>query len=289
MNDQHKANELDKLIDQLQTGQNTTPSADEAFAARFVQLVDQIQPDPTFAAHLEARLQAPIATNEEIMRATYRRSYPLRWLAYGTAAVTLLVVIVSVPPLGALAQGILARLFNQTAEDTVIFETPYSVNLQATPVTQAVYATPGTLAAAQNAVDFTLKVPAYVPEGYTLYDASTDAPGQVTLSYARNGFMLNITQSRIEDAPLFEVGASAQIIPVQIGDVQGEYVEGYWIADLESSGDEGVVSGKLWENTHAYQQMRWIDNSIVYWTHSAVGSGTDLPLEEWIALAESLQ
>lgn len=225
------------------------------------------------------------------MQTQYRSTHFIRLMAYAAAAFAALVVItLSVPPLRVLAQEVLDNLFNRTPADVMPFVTPLVITVQPTPVSQTVYSTPGvTLAEVQAQVDFTIKAPAYLPERYSFYGASIDAPGLVTLSYIRRGDILNISQSRAADAQTFEVGATADIQVVDINGVPAEYVEGFWVADMESSGDQAEVQGIIWQNKGNYQQMRWQQDGIVYWMHSAVGSGTDLPLDEWIAVAESLQ
>ena len=289
MNEQQQANDMDALISQLQAGES--PQSDSAFAAELVSLTESIHPDAAFAANLKARLRTlSTEKKEKPMQTQYRNNQFIRLLTYAAAAAVMLVVLtLTVPPLRALAQEVLDSLFNRAPADNLVFETPIVVDLRPTPVSQAVYATPGTLAEVQAQVDFTIKSPAYLPEGYEFYSASVDGPGLVTLSYVRDGYMLNISQSRVTDAREFEVGATADVQVVEITGVSAEYVEGFWVADMESTGDQVEIQGRIWNGAGNYQQMRWQQDGIVYWTHSAIGSGTDLPLDEWIAVAESLQ
>lgn len=288
MNEQQQANEFDALISQLQAGE--PPQSDSAFAAELVFMAESIQPDAAFAADLKTRFQSSSTEKKEkSMQIPYRSTHFMRLMAYAAAAFAALVVItLSVPPLRLLAQEVLDSLFNRAPADNIAFETPVAVDLRPTPISQAVYATPATLTEVQSQVDFPVKSPGYLPDGYEFYSASVDGPGLVTLSYIRGGYMLNISQSLVSDAPVFEVGATADIQALEINGSPAEYVEGYWIADVEQSGDQAEMQGRIWQDG-GYQQLRWEQNGIVYWMHSVIGSGTDLPLDEWIAVAESLQ
>jgi hypothetical protein len=289
MNEQQQASDLDARISQLQAGES--PQSD--FAAELVQLAEDIRPDSVFAADLRARLQVSTSSNEKKekpMKVQYHSNPLVRTLAYAAAAFAALVVLtLTVPPLRVLAQEVLDSLFNRAPADTIAFETPVVVDVNPTPIAEAIFATPGTLADVQAQVDFTLKAAAYLPEGYTFYSASVDAPGLVTLSYVRGGYMLNISQSRVADAQAFEVGATAEIQTVEINGVAAEYVEGYWFAEVNHEGDQAELRGRVWDGNGNYQQMRWQQDGIVYWMHSVIGSGTDLPLDEWVAVAESLE
>ena len=86
-----------------------------------------------------------------------------------------------------------------------------------------------------------------------------------------------------------DVGASANIIDVQIGDVVGQYVEGNWTLSSTPQGDSVRLDGQVWDSNFPFSQLRWQVGDTVFWMMTALGQRNELPLSEWQAVAASLR
>jgi hypothetical protein len=210
-----------------------------------------------------------------------------------TAVAALLIVAavtLAVPPLRSFAQELLDVLFNRAASDTEVFETPVVIQLQATPTVLQVEQPSLTVEQVEAQSGFDVLVPAYVPPGYLLEDVYYDGLGKlVSQFYIREGVGLNIVQMKAEDAEPMEVGATAEIIDVQIGDVTGQYVEGGWALSSTSDGETVQFEGREWDSDYPFSQLRWQVGDTVFWMMTALGQKNELPLREWQAIAESLR
>ncbi|MBN1428476.1 MAG: hypothetical protein JXB07_08825 [Anaerolineae bacterium] len=126
-----------------------------------------------------------------------------------------------------------------------------------------------TLAEAQQQVDFTVQM---LPEsaGLQLKGAYAE-PGLVLLRYSDAVDLFQMRPERRGDASL--VGASAQIEPVQIGETQGEYVQGVWLDSQDSPVSE-------WQNEGS-QSLRWQQNGMFYILNAYRGDSNKEQMAEW--------
>jgi hypothetical protein len=282
MSEQENANELGRLIDGRSDGTlDGLPTEEAAFARQLLAVRDKTQPDDTFAAALEARLKAAphstfIHQSDQMSRGetmiTHRQNRSLRALATVAAVLAIAVfATLTVPPLRTLAQEVLER-------PTPVAPPPVEI-----PVSQQ-------LEQAIGQAGFPVRLPAYVPEGYILADAGYDpVANQVSLFYTRNGIGLVIVQIPEESALPLDVGATADILTLSIGGVTGQYVEGGWKVNPEVSGETMTLTEKAWDTDFPFQQLRWQQADMVYWMMSVAGQHSDLTLEQWVQIGESLR
>ncbi len=268
---------------------------DERFAAELMHLADRIQPDANFKASLEQHLRVSHSTltrsNEGQSKMTYRFSNLGRFIAAAAALLIVVTLTLAVPPLRSFAQEMLDLLFNRAASDNEVFETPVVVQLQTTPTVTFHEPRPAlTVEQVEAQAGFDVLVPAYVPAGYELQDVYYDEGGKlVSQFYMRNGLGFNLVQMQAQSAEPLEVGASAEIIEVTIGDVVGQYVEGNWTVTSTRDGDTVTFAGQTWDSDFPFSQMRWQVGDSVFWLMTTLGQRSDLPLSEWEAMASSLQ
>lgn len=278
---------------------------DAAFAAELAELAQSIHPDADFKAALEKQLRA-MATDsafsqlheqsrmgESTMNRTLRLSSGWRSVAAAAAALVIVAAVtLAVPPLRSFAQELLDVLFNRAASDTEVFETPVVLQMQTTPIaaTFQVERPSLTVEEVEAQAGFDVLVPAYLPSGYTLEDVYYDEGGKlVSQFYNHDGIGFNIVQMQAEAAEPMEVGATAEIIEVQIGDVTGQYVEGFWTLDSTRDGETVQLEGQSWNSDFPFSQLRWQVGDTVFWMMTTLGQKSDLPLSEWEAIAESLR
>lgn len=216
----------------------------------------------------------------------------MRPLAIAAAALALAVLLtLTVPPLRSLAHDLFALLFNRASSDTQVFATPIVLQvIQATPVSEAVFAPSLTVEQVEAQAGFDVHTPAYLPPGYTLVNASYDPTAHlVSLLYSKDGVGLNIVQTPAIYAEPLDVGASAAIIPMQIGETTGQFVKGYWRPNTTSDGNSVSIEGQTWDPDLPFQQLRWQDDDRVYWMMDVFGQNDTLGLDEWKAIAESMR
>lgn len=127
---------------------------------------------------------------------------------------------------------------------------------------------------------FDVLAPTYLPI-MQFYGANYDPETNIVYLFY-DGHMLIMQEpiSGMEDCDLCtEIGATAKITPVQIGDAEGEYVTGYWVLDNGK---------KYWRSDPWMQRILWESNGTIY----AVlfdGHPDSINMDDLIAIAESLQ
>ncbi|MFN8372600.1 MAG: hypothetical protein U0694_06950 [Anaerolineae bacterium] len=269
---------------------------DAAFAKALHDMVEQVTPDAAFASQLEAQLRARAAEKRaDVSSSVHVRVRPrvlhLRTLGVAAAAVlALLLLTLTVPPLRTLAQDLLNLLFNRTDSNTLVYETPVSYDIQPTAVGSSIYSPSTSVEAAESQAGFDIRVPALLPDGYVLVDVSYDVVAQQTsLFYMRSGIGLVIVQIPSASAYPLNVGASANIVRVSIGGSIGQYVEGNWIVNPRIEGTTATVSESSWDSDFPFQQLRWEQEGFVFWMMSVAGQHSDLTLDDWVQIAESLR
>jgi hypothetical protein len=138
-------------------------------------------------------------------------------------------------------------------------------------------------------------VPTWMPDGITFYAANYDPIRQIAylfyqfpglepgtfaglgLAEGHGPIIENNCQSG--DVLCGTIGASAAVETVKIGDVTGEYVEGYWhLTD----------SGPVWEHDSSQKTMRWQENGM-FFQLGYTGGPEIITKEDMIKIAESLK
>jgi hypothetical protein len=142
---------------------------------------------------------------------------------------------------------------------------------------------------------FDIKEISHKPENLSFIGARFDPNyNAVILLYQGNDYKLFLTQRPLGNSQdVFSIGESALIKLVNIGDVQGEYVDGGWKAISTQSASENqtptsaVNINAIWDNELAQSTLRWQMGGIVYELRS-VGEGRP-PQTELIIIANELK
>lgn len=130
-----------------------------------------------------------------------------------------------------------------------------------------------------------VKEPTWVPKHLTLVGATYDPPRSLIRIFYRleesNGLVLKEEFYASPDtcALCNEVGASANVETVQIGNVTGEYVQGVW---------KLTENGPIWENDPYLQTLRWQADGIAY-ELQYMGPPEMLTKDDLVKIASSLQ
>ncbi len=139
-----------------------------------------------------------------------------------------------------------------------------------------------TIAAIRNMVDFPVFALAQLPAGMT-FTGATGSPDRVILIYSTLDPTERLTiwqEPRKDDGSdlSWEVGASADIQPIQIGAVTGEYVKGTYM---------GTSSPPVWDSEAEVQTIRWLDQEVLI-NMILDGAASRLDRDGLAALAASL-
>lgn len=204
------------------------------------------------------------AANEQSARPTTRPNYR------ATAAVAIVALMTAgllFTPLGAAAQELLSRFFTPLPTNTQT--STITINPQPTAIAEAPVYIPQSLAQVQAQVGFDIPLPRALPPFYNTLDAQLVGDG-VMVSFRNDsdtvGRNLVMQIHPLGDDPDhfdFEVGANAQIETVQIGNVTGEYVRGYWATDEaptvvgENAEGQVVELEQSWNNDLGFQFLKW--------------------------------
>ena len=234
---------------------------------------------------------------DNLMRALVFR----RMVVAGLIGLTVVIVALSLTPQGqAFAQSLL-HFFAPAQENAFTLPTPkLNLSPQATPTFAVPLAAgcteaPGTyrcaVDGAETALGFDIREWPVAPADFTFANALAD-PAQhlARLTYARDGSELSITQVQghaelaVGAAPWDAVPVEA-VEPVQINDVEGEYVRGMFVVK-DPNGTQAV-----WEPDAPVQRLRWQEGDMSFEILLGGLLGDDEAIgRDWlIALAESLQ
>ncbi len=268
-------------------------------------LHDFRQPPP---GHAVDALWQRLAYQEEQRQMVHKKT--VRRLAWATIVfVVVSAVIFSLPQARSLAQDII-DLFVQTEDDQLdqAITLPPVVPADA-PRPHIISAFAGSTATFERAmalVDFVITEPV-VPEPYELVRiqvrdqslvAEYHSPQVQTASYPEGILFIGIRnlvtwESETDDRGL-QVGASAQIIPIDLGySVQAEYVTGAWVhpetGDFGSwettPTDTGILVHRVWDNAYPGQRLRWIFEGVLY---TVYGYNLELDQNDLTAIARSM-
>jgi hypothetical protein len=197
---------------------------------------------------------------------------------------------------GVLAQEII-EFFTQGEDDTTTFEV-YPVDGEIVTVN-----TPSPIEDA----GFEVWMPSYIPDAYVLERSEYYSGGGTTLTYRCGdvwAFSINQRPVAPEDVPDIrsEVGASAVIETVPIGEVIGQYVRGHWVTPPSQMPDSDAAPGTpisvpgIWTNFSSWQQLVWYEDAFLYkistsggLTNSIAFPPCSLSKGDYVAIANSLQ
>lgn len=214
----------------------------------------------------------------------------LRLAAVSVLTLAIMLLLLFVTPQGrALAQEIL-HFFTRAESDTLPVQswqlTPLPTADPNIPDPASIIDASQSVQAIEAQVAFDVLEPTWLPEILTFSGASIEPEGSVVrifYSYVEtNGLVLRqepIQQTQDCEFLCDDVGASAAVETVQIGDEQGEYVEGVW-----NLTDKGPV----WESNPWLKTMRWQSNGMAF-ELMYMGPPDTLSKADMIAIAESLK
>lgn len=260
------------------------------FLARF-----RKPPRPEFAATLYRRINQPMN----------RQNAPLRsrlLIASIPALLLTTALLLANPRVQAFAQGIL-RFFTPAQSNTFTLPTQgITPEIITTPTFAApVLAGCGDASAAltyrcavggaEVALGFDVRELPSDPEGFIFVSASANpTQSQITLTYAREGSELTVTQIRGAPAiSAWELSWGAvptdSVKKVRIYDFDGEYVRGMFVVKSRTRTEA------VWEPDAPVQRLRWREGEMLFEIQMGGLIGDDEAIgEDWlISLAESLR
>jgi len=258
------------------------------------------QPSPDFLPALKNELMGKATANQSLSR--LHKTRRTAWVL--ASALTALVLILLITPVRDAIGQVFVELFQQ-AESNVIHYPPGQTAVAGYTQTAALgpTSTPDALTTptpkptrpytpsskefatfsieeVEEMAGFDVLAPTYLPI-MQFYGANYDPETNIAYLFY-DGYMLIMQEpiSGTDDCDLCsEIGATARITPVQIGDAEGGYVAGYWIWDN---------GNKYWRSDPSMQRILWQSNDTVF----AIiydGHPSNIDMDDLIAIAESLQ
>jgi hypothetical protein len=139
----------------------------------------------------------------------------------------------------------------------------------------------------RSKVDFVVKEPAKIPAGM-YFTGATGGPDGIFLryEYENNSGGLFVTEERWTGIPSQiwpEVGASAVVEDVQVGNLDGKYFKGSFVQN-GSAGDDFAT----WDPDFNMETLRWVENGIAYTLKYDFTTQGALGKDGLVALAESM-
>ncbi|HRF95597.1 MAG TPA: hypothetical protein PLZ51_10395, partial [Aggregatilineales bacterium] len=226
-------------------------------------------------------------------------------LRFNRKRVSVLVALVAILTVagGVLANSIFG-FFNQAPTDTNNLQITYG-QVDMNNIQMEVPAFFYTLEHAMSSTEYYSKAPQAIPSRYQFYNATyTASSGDLSQYYQCETSGITLSQRPLRAGEVFggvEVGASATIIPVAIGD-GGEYVRGGWLTDgntstlvLDSSAMNTMTNtttnvNLTWSNDIPQHTLMWTENGILYTLQTSVTQGgCNLTQADILAIANSLK
>jgi len=183
-----------------------------------------------------------------------------RQVAWATLSVLLIGLVFLATPQGRVWAQEFMQFFTRARTDALPVQ-PWQLTPQPTIAPGTAAPDPASILEAKLSVDeveeqsgFAVKEPTWMPEHLILVGATYDPPRSLIRIFYRleesNGLVLKEEFYYSPDtcALCNEVGASASVETVQIGNSMGEYVQGVW---------KLTESGPVWENDPYLQTLRW--------------------------------
>lgn len=201
-----------------------------------------------------------------------------------------IVILLATPQGRAWAQDIL-QFFTRAQSDALPVQ-PWQLTPQPTLATGTNSPDPANILEAKLSVKevedqsgFEVKEPSWLPEHLSLVGATYDSSRSLVRIFYRleesNGLVLKeeFYASLDTCALCNQVGASASVVTVQVGDGIGEYVQGVW---------KLAENGPIWENDPYLQTLRWQTDGVAYQLQY-MGPPEVLTKEDMVSIANSLK
>lgn len=244
---------------------------------------------PAIRARLEtSKAQTPKGDFSMNAKTNHRRGLRLA----ATIALALLAgvgLLLATPQGRVWAQGVL-QFFTRAESDTLPVQawqlTPIpTAETTPTPDPASILDASQTVAAVEQQAGFDVLEPTWLPPVLSFAGASLEPDHPIARIFYRledtNGLVLREQPfARTEDCQLCgEVGASAAVETVKIGDATGEYAEGVWSL---------TDSGPVWQNDPYLKTLRWQLGDMAL-ELQFMGPPDAVTKEDLIAVAESLK
>ncbi len=156
--------------------------------------------------------------------------------------------------------------------------------------------------------DFDVRLPEFMPRGYSFSGATYNAERQsVWMNYTCSSYGMGIYQQvmtrEAAEAAIIEVGPDAQIIDVPVADTIGQYVRGFWfVSDYDTTAgfDEagGIPAEAVWVENSDFQRLIWYTDGVIYTIQTSAGRATIadhmpanecmLDIDDYAAIANSM-
>lgn len=226
-------------------------------------------------------------------------------LSHATIAL-IVILLLAVLTINSWAQDNPDGLFYHAAADMTIFEYEVETTPEVNAIPFAFAQEFETVVAAEIVTGHDIVTPRREPTSYWLDNVFYDSGnGTVFIQYAsppERNLLISLFPRDYTGFDYSRVGASAEIIPVQIdglrGTFEGEYVEGYWGISREEIDSIRSLTGDVsvsaeWYPVSSVRKLRWQQGDWVYeitaWGGDGSFPGRDLMMEDLIALAESMR
>lgn len=214
-----------------------------------------------------------------------------RWRLAGAFLLSLLVLgvlLLATPQGRAWAQEIL-RFFSRAESDHLPVQSwqqsPIPVSSTITPDPSSILDADQTVVEVEQSAGFDVLEPTWLPDNLTFVGATLEQEQTIVRLFYRyietNGLVLREEPfQRTEDCELCgEVGSSAAVEVVKIGDTLGEYVEGTW---------KLTDNGPVWDSDPYLKTIRWQTNGMAF-ELLYMGPPDTVTKEDMIAIAKSLE
>jgi hypothetical protein len=302
--DEHRAEALDALLQELQTGNqrpsplNDTSAVDATFVAALVQLSHEIEPDSGFAADLEERLVARSAvdtTGNGRRRPRQRTPLPAaphgrsttwrRWMSL--AAMVLLALLLLTPPVRAAMGNVIrigaVRIGLAPATTATPAPSPPYTGTVPTPLPSLLDLDGATtLDTARTQAGFPVQLPAYPPDlGAPQYVFLQNLNGtMVALVWIDPVHPSSVRLALFElssDVYIYKSGATI-ITETTVHGQRALWTKGPYLVQVIENG-QVTLATRVLVNGHA---LIWTEGAITYRLE------TSAPLDEAVKIAESL-
>jgi hypothetical protein len=209
----------------------------------------------------------------------------LRVTAISLATLAVLALLLAFTPQGRVLAQQAIQFFTHASSDTLPAQTALPTSEASTPDPASILDAHATVAEVAAQAGFTVLQPASVPDNLTFSGASFDPNKNLTRQFFQSAESNGLV---VEQEPVpatnncelcGDVGASAAIEEVSIGDVTGQYVVGTW---------KLTDSATTWDADPYLQTMHWQKDGM-YFELLYMGDPGALSKAEMISIAESMQ
>ena len=247
-------------------------------------LAQRLEPDGLdLWPSIRSRMQShPLARRPAPAKVVGRR------LRLAAALLLVLVLLFTITPPGRAWAPEIIRFFSHTLSDI----RPLPQPAPTAPVASSPSPDPASILDAHLSVSevarqagFSVATPTWLPESLDFSGASYDAEQRIARVFYRsietNGLVLAEEPLEPDGNCVLcgQVGASAQVETVRIGDADGEYVIGVW---------KMTAQGAVWDSDPYLQNLRWQAAGMAYSLQYMGAPGT-LSQADLVAIAESLK